>query len=251
MMMITRVGLSKLPKHKILQSSRRGLSLWSKPAERGFLSRSFNQDPEHLLWGIVGANAIVTAAWFISGQNRSLQRFLIKHFTLSGANVFLNHAYHTLLTCAFSHKDIMHFLFNMFTFYTFGNSIVHIIGAGRFAVLYLGGGLVSSVCQVMWPLIVPRTWPAWNHVTPHDISLGASGAVNAVVAFSILTNPGGLILLYGVVPLPAALFGLGFIGMDAYSLYKGDSKIGNAAHLGGAVFGAMMFAMTRGRMRRF
>lgn len=212
-----------------------------------FLTSSGGGD--RVLWGIIGTNAVIFGAWMISDSNRRLQAFLIRNFTLSGLRVQHFHEYHTLITSTFSHKTLSHFALNMFTLYSLGSSVAYAIGAQRFTILYLGGGLVSSLCQAYWPQIVPRSWPAWKYTSLNEISLGASGAVNAVVAWSILANPTSTLLIYGIVPVPAALFGLAFIGMDAYSLYQGNSGIGNAAHLGGAVFGASMFLLTRGRWR--
>lgn len=38
-------------------------------------------------------------------------------------------------------------------------------------------------------------------------ALGASGAVNACVIFAVLVQPTATVLLYGIIPLPAFLFG--------------------------------------------
>ena len=83
------------------------------------------------------------------------------------------------------------------------------------------------------------------------MSLGASGAINAIVAWYIAVAPRSMIYLYGVLPIPAALFGVAYLGFDAYSLYSGDSGMGNAAHLGGAAFGGLWYILSRGRASTF
>ncbi|RYH18208.1 rhomboid family intramembrane serine protease [archaeon] len=213
-----------------------------------------NGGGKSVLWAIVGANAMVFLAWsYTESASGSvmLRKRLINDFTVSSAGVLNYGKIHTLLTATFSHKDFMHVGFNMLAFYSFGNQLLYLLPVPQFLALYLGGGLVSSLCQVYWPYIVPRSWPASRYISPHDRSLGASGAVNAIVMYNIMSFPKATVLLYGIVPLPAALLGLAFIGIDAYSLYKGNSGMGNAAHLGGAAFGALAFLLTRGRFRRF
>lgn len=181
----------------------------------------------------------------MADKDRNLRRFMVENFTVSSVGFFGHKKFHTLLTACFSHMDIWHMAFNMFTLYSFGQSALMVLGAPRFLALYLGGGVVSSLCQIIWPYFIPEHWPARRNFSPYAIGLGASGAVNAVVAWTIFTFPRQLILLYGIVPIPAALFGLAFIAMDGYSLYEGSGQVGNAAHLGGAAFGALMFGVFR------
>lgn len=207
------------------------------------------------LYGIIGANVVVFLAWLNANTtgNYQLAAFMNRNFTLS-ANGVLNHGrIHTLITATFSHKDFYHLLFNMLALFSFGVNSIHILGLPQFFLLYLGGGLISSGCQMLWPKVIPDHWPAKRNFNPYVPSLGASGAVNAVVAWNILTFPHTKIYFYGILPIPAMLFGLGYMASDAYSLYQGNSHFGNAAHLGGAAFGAAMFLFTRrtSSFRRF
>jgi len=200
---------------------------------------------ENVIYGILGTNLLVFAGWQMSDKDMNLRRFMMHHFTISSVRFFGHHYFHTLLTACFSHQEIWHLALNMFTLYSFGMSALMSLSVGRFLALYFGGGIVSSLCQLLWPYFIPRGWPARRLYSPDVIGLGASGAVNAVIAWSILTYPKQLIYLYGIVPLPAALFGLGFFALDAYSLYEGSGRVGNAAHLGGAAFGGLMFLVFR------
>lgn len=213
------------------------------------------ENRNYALYGIIGANLAVFLAWMQADKTRDfgMLSFLNQNFTLT-ANGVLNHGrFHTLITSTFSHKDFYHFLFNMLALYSFGANTIHTLGLPRFMVLYFGGGIISSACQMLWPKLIPADWPARRNFNPYMPSLGASGAVNAVVAWNILTFPASKIYFYGILPIPAALFGLAYIASDAYNLYQGDSRIGNAAHLGGAAFGAAMFLVTRrpSSFRRF
>ena len=57
-------------------------------------------------------------------------------------------------------------------------------------------------------------------------------AVAGVVTWSILHNPRSVIMLYMVIPIPAALFGVLYIGNEVSGLYTGNTGTSNIAHLG-------------------
>ena len=213
--------------------------------------RDTTRNRDLVLYGIMGTNLAVFLLWQQAKNDRQLNTFMNKHFTLSKFGVTQKHRYHTLFTATFSHADFTHLLFNMLAFYTFGKQTVHMLGVGRFLPLYIGGGLVASLFQLVWADIIPRSWPARRNYNPYSLSLGASGAVNAVVAWNILTFPTSMMYIYGIIPIPAAIAGLGFLAIDGYGLYSGDTGIGNAAHISGAVVGALTFLATRRGLRRF
>jgi membrane associated rhomboid family serine protease len=194
-----------------------------------FNSESFQNK---LLYTIIGANVLVFGAWNYADNDRSFKSFMMKHFTISSYSFFNLKHYHTLLTNFFSHKDLAHIMWNMIAFYTFGSTVLQIAGTGRFLLLYFGGGIVSGLCQILWPSIVPQNWPAKRHQSPYTAALGASGAVNALALAYVILAPRSTIYIWGVLPIPAALFGIAYVGFDVWSLYTGDSGIGNAAHLG-------------------
>jgi membrane associated rhomboid family serine protease len=199
-----------------------------------------------LLYSIIGANLVVFGAWHISESDFQLKRFMEKHFLISSDGIVRMGRYHTAVTSFFSHKDPWHLAFNMLALYTFGLNTMAVIGTSRFMMLYFGGGLVSSLAYTSWPYIIPRSWPAyWGANMKYTTALGASGAVYAVVAWHILTFPRNMLMLYGVVPLPAPLLGAAMIGYDMYQMYTGMTTVGSSAHLGGAAYGMMFYGLTR------
>lgn len=72
--------------------------------------------------------------------------------------------------------------------------------------------------------------------------IGASGAVAAVVTWSILKAPMQPILLFLVIPVPAGLLGAGFLLMELNHVFNGLPFQSSGTHLGGVAFGALFFA---------
>lgn len=140
-----------------------------------------------------------------------------------------------IISHIFIHADTMHLFFNMFVMYSFGrmlegNFIIHFgagVGSLHFLSLYLLGGLAASI----WPFMR-------NKDNPNYMSLGASGAVAAVLFGSILWMPeGGIYLLFIPFEIPAWLFGILYLLFEYYMSKRGKSNIAHDAHFGGAIFG--------------
>ena len=78
-------------------------------------------------------------------------------------------------------------------------------------------------------------------------ALGASGAVSGLLLAYALHFPRHRILLFGIVPVPALIGVLGFVGIDLWGLLAqtrgGGLPIGHGAHLGGALAGAVIYVM--------
>lgn len=194
---------------------------------------------ERPVHALIGINVCVWGLWQAAGNSREAQQWMTAHFTTSTAGLLNGLRFHTLLTSSFSHVDLTHLAVNMLTLYFFGGEALALLGAQRFLSLYTGSAVASGAAQAAWPLLSDRT-------SPYTPSLGASGAVSSVVMWSILTYPRRIILLYFVIPVPAALFGAGFILKDSLGLFGyGSSNVGNAAHIGGAICGALYFVLTR------
>jgi membrane associated rhomboid family serine protease len=57
---------------------------------------------------------------------------------------------------------------------------------------------------VAWPYVAPRLdIPASYRVSPFTHALGASGAINGVITWSILMFPTRSIYIYMILPIPA------------------------------------------------
>jgi membrane associated rhomboid family serine protease len=137
--------------------------------------------------------------------------------------------YYRFITSGFIHGDFMHLLFNMFTLYFFGPIVEKYLFPGP--VLFIGFYLCA--------LVVSDLPSYFKHRKDYNyMSIGASGAVSAVLFASILINPWGTIVLY-FFKMPAIVFAVLYV---IYSVYAGKRRMDNInhdAHLGGALFGVV------------
>lgn len=140
----------------------------------------------------------------------------------------------TLLSNALLHADLPHLLFNAFTFWAFAFTLERHIGTPRFLALYAFGILVSDL----------GTWLRHRH-NPHYQSLGASGAISAVLFAAIVHAPtSSLYILPLPVPIPAPLFALGYLAYSAWAARRARDHINHDAHLSGALAGLVFVAWT-------
>lgn len=140
----------------------------------------------------------------------------------------------TLVMSGFVHADLAHLLFNMVTFYYFAFPLERRIGTVKFIVLYLLGLALSD---------------AWTYFRQRDnpdyASLGASGAIAAVLfAFIVYYPTTTLMLFFLPVPIPAPLFAVIYLAYEYWAGRQQLGRINHSAHLSGALFGVAFVAVT-------
>ncbi|HXS73459.1 MAG TPA: rhomboid family intramembrane serine protease [Rhodanobacteraceae bacterium] len=141
------------------------------------------------------------------------------------------HEYWRLLSYGLVHADGQHLLFNMITLFFFGRYMEDLyaqyLGMFGFALFYAGGLLVS---------ILPSWWINRDNGTYR--SLGASGAVSAVLFAFILLQPWAMIFVF-FLPVPAILYAVAYVAYSIYSDHRGASPINHSAHMWGAAYGVL------------
>jgi membrane associated rhomboid family serine protease len=141
--------------------------------------------------------------------------------------------YSTLITSAFVHADLAHLLFNAFTFWAFAFPLERAIGSKMFLLLYFFGMLASDA----------GTYFKHRHDSGYR-TLGASGAILAVLFASIVHFPGASIFILPIpVPIPAPIFAVAYLAYTWYAARQGRGRINHDAHLSGAVAGVLFVAI--------
>jgi len=185
---------------------------------------------------IIGLNVLVFLAWQAASAMPALETFMVTNFLVSTTHVMHGLVW-TLLTAAFSHSEFWHLAINMFVLWSFGTVLERLWGTRKFVIFYLVAAVVASVCHC-----VVSTVLMGNSDIP---ALGASGAVSGLLLAYALLFPRHKILLMGIVPVPALIGVLAFVGIDLWGLFAqtrgGGLPIGHGAHLGGALAGAAMW----------
>jgi len=142
--------------------------------------------------------------------------------------------YATLVTSAFLHADLAHLFFNAFTFWAFAFSLERAMGTASFAALYAFGLLVSD----LGTYVKHRADPGYQ-------TLGASGAILAVLFAAIVYNPSASLFILPIpVPIPAPLFAVAYLAYTYYASRQARGRINHDAHLSGALAGIAFVALT-------
>ena len=144
------------------------------------------------------------------------------------------------VTHGFIHADGAHLLFNMITLFFFGNIIESFYRQFFYDmgfVLFYLGGLVFA--------ILPSYLKHRHDV--HWASLGASGAVSAVLFAYILFQPWNLIFVF-FIPVPAIIFAVLYVAYSIWSGKRGNSNINHSAHLWGAAYGVVVTILLEPRV---
>lgn len=135
------------------------------------------------------------------------------------------------ITHGFIHADMGHLIFNMLTLYFFGRqveaSFQYMFGNPYvYPIFYLTALIFSSLPSY-----------AKHNDNAYYRSLGASGAISAVLFTTIIFDPWQTLLLNFFIPVPALLFAVGYIVYSSYMSKKANDNIGHDAHLYGALYG--------------
>jgi len=132
------------------------------------------------------------------------------------------------------HVNFLHLFFNMYALYLFGN-----ITEMYFRRLFSPMGATIYLLMYILAIVLSEAYSFFKHRdNPHYASLGASGAVSAVVFASILFEPLNKIgLIFFPVGIPGFIFGLLYLLYSMHMAKQARDNIGHYAHFYGAVFG--------------
>ncbi|GAB1462685.1 rhomboid family intramembrane serine protease [Pedobacter sp.] len=153
---------------------------------------------------------------------------LFGKFMLHPYSVAKGNKIYTFITSGLIHADWMHLFFNMFTFFFFAFQLEVLIGHWQFALLYIVSLILSDIPTAI------------RHKNDYRYSsLGASGAISAVLFSYILFKPLSII---GVmfIPMPAIVFGVLYLIYCMYMSKNSRDSINHDAHFFGALTGLIL-----------
>jgi membrane associated rhomboid family serine protease len=148
--------------------------------------------------------------------------------------------YDRLLTHGFIHADWQHLLFNMITLFFFGRIAEQVIGSMIGPIGFLMFYLSAIVIAIL------PTYLRHRHDSRYR-SLGASGAVSAVLFAFILVQPWSLIFVF-FLPVPAIVYGAFFVGYSIWMDRQGGDNTNHNAHLSGAIYGVLFMLLMEPRI---
>lgn len=135
-----------------------------------------------------------------------------------------------MISSGFLHADIGHLFFNMFTLYMFAPVVISYFGSASFFLIYMASLVFGSLLTLLM------------HKNDYNYrAIGASGAVMGVLYSAILIDPNmNLYMFFIPIPIPAYLFGIGYLLYSIYGMKAKNDNIGHTAHFGGAVGGYLI-----------
>ncbi len=142
--------------------------------------------------------------------------------------------WYRFFSCGLIHADFIHLFFNMFSLYAFGPSVEraftsfnNVAGKWIYLLLYVSALLVS---------LLPTYFKNVNNSQYR--SLGASGAVSAIIFAGLLLSPGSeVIIMFIPIPIPGFIFAPLYLVISAFMDRKGNDNINHSAHIWGALYG--------------
>ena len=144
--------------------------------------------------------------------------------------------WYRFFTCGLIHADWGHLLFNMLSLYLFGEVVEQAFsspllfgekGKTVYLILY-----VSALFVCLVPTFLKHRNDSWYK------SLGASGAVSAVVFVGILFNPTAKLGFFFIPPIiPGYIFGPLYLLLSSMMGRQNRDNINHSAHIWGALYG--------------
>lgn len=168
-------------------------------------------------------------------DTRRAYDFLSKYFVLNTNNP---ENYPSWIGAAFSHRNFIHILFNTMIWANFAQ-LLYPIPTVHYATLIFGSAMASSGLFM------------YDHGSRAKSAhgLGASGIVSGILATVTMIAPTLRVTVFGIVPAPLWAMTGGYFLLDTYLMRSEvKSPIGHSAHVGGAIFGAVYYAIF---LRRF
>lgn len=143
--------------------------------------------------------------------------------------------YYRMLTAGFLHADYMHLIFNMITLYFFGVGVEN-----WFSGAFGSAGKLLFLLFYLMAIVAASLSTYYQYKNRYFASIGASGAVSAVLFAAILTDPAMGVFIYFIpIPIPGFIYAIFYLWYSSREARTGSDNIDHVAHFYGAVFGLL------------
>ncbi len=175
--------------------------------------------------------AAVSVAGFLM-NNEEFQTKIVNLLSVpSSLGTFLRRPW-SLITYMFTHKDILHILFNMLWLYWFGKIFLEYLDQKKLVAVYLLGGICGAVLYIF----SFNFFPVFRNVVDTSVAIGASASVMAVVIAIAAYVPDYSINLFLLGRLKIKYVALAIFILTSFLDFSVNSG-GKLAHIGGGLFG--------------
>ncbi len=177
----------------------------------------FKPKKPYVTYGLIAINFVIFILMFLFGK----YDYFIQNFSTYGYDIIVHHEYYRLITGAFLHGNIAHFIFNMYALYLIGSQIESFMGRAKYTVIYLFSLLSGSLLSIIF-----------NRYA----SIGASGAIFGLLGSLLYFGYHYRVYLGGVIksqiiPIIVINLVIGFLS---------GGTIDNYAHIGGLIGGILI-----------
>jgi membrane associated rhomboid family serine protease len=178
---------------------------------------------------ILGLTLLISVSAFYQRELMQKLIFHPQHIAKTGE-------YYRFLSSGFLHANWLHLLINVLVLWFFGRVVEQyfMLAFGQITGLVLYGAMYMTAIIVSE---LPTYTKHKNH--PQYASLGASGAVSAVVFSSILFQPLEYVYLMGILPIPGIVFAILYLVYSAKMAQESRDNINHDAHFYGALWGLL------------
>jgi membrane associated rhomboid family serine protease len=138
----------------------------------------------------------------------------------------------TLITYMFTHREILHILFNMLWLYWFGTIFLEFLDQKKLVAVYLLGGLCGAIVYI----IAFNVFPVFDQMVSESIAIGASASVMAIVVSIAVYVPDYTVILFLIGRVRIKYIAIGIFILTSVLDFSVNTG-GKLAHLGGALLG--------------